>query len=242
MSSHRYLGFDPTIENQKTRTDFGLPEDKFIFANLNNFGKISPQMFDRWMKIMSRVPNSVILLRPPVPGRKYVTERAIEKGIDGSRILFAEYTETHREHLERASLLDLHLDCVPYGSHVTALDILWSGVPHITILNDLKMPSRVSASLLSALEMPELIVDSWEEYEELAVRLATNKKNYSQIKNKLIRNRMTAPAFDGKLTIQHIEKAYLKMWDDYVRGKPPTDIIMKKKENDSNKKIEHDEF
>jgi protein O-GlcNAc transferase len=106
----------------------------------------------------------------------------------------------------------------------TAADSLWAGLPILTMLNGRRMTSRVASSLLTAMNVTELIARDWDEYENLAVRLATDNNFYNETKKKIIANRMHSPAFDTQLWIQNFEKALETVWSIYQQQQPPRDI------------------
>ena len=81
--------------------------------------------------------------------------------------------------------------------------------------------SRVAASLLNAIGSPELVTNTQEEYEALAIELAMNPKKLADIKLKLTNNRLTTPLFDTPLFAKHLESAYIKMYEQYLKGSPP---------------------
>jgi predicted O-linked N-acetylglucosamine transferase (SPINDLY family) len=129
------------------------------------------------------------------------------------------------DHLARHRLADLLLDTLPYGAHTTASDALWMGLPVLTLLRD-TFASRVAASLLNAIHLPELITITLEDYERLAVELATNPEKLARIKRKLVENRLTLPLFDTKLFTKHIEAAYTAMYERYQAGLAPDHIAI----------------
>ena len=132
----------------------------------------------------------------------------------------------------------MYLTVAPYGAHVTATDVLWSGVPLVTSIHSPKFTSRVAGSLLTELRIPELIGNSWQEYEDIAVRLATDKNFYKFIRNKVEQNRDATEAFDTRSWIKHFESSLEIMWENHLAGKPPRDIIMSKETPKSSVKDE----
>ncbi len=129
------------------------------------------------------------------------------------------------DHLARLSLADLFLDTFPYNAHTTSLDCLKTALPLITQCGE-SFPSRVAASLLHAVGLPELITTSQEEYEALAIELATNPQMLNAIKVKLATNRLTSPLFDTPLFTKNLEAAYVKMYENYLAGLPVDHIIV----------------
>jgi len=129
------------------------------------------------------------------------------------------------EHLARHQLADLFLDTVPCNAHTTASDALWSGLPLLTCLGD-TFAGRVAASLLMAIDLPELITKTLQDYECLAIELGTKPEKLSSIKRKLANNRLRAPLFDTKLFSKHIEAAYTAMHERYQIGLAPDLIVV----------------
>jgi protein O-GlcNAc transferase len=131
--------------------------------------------------------------------------------------------KTRSDHLARHRLADLFLDTLPYNAHTTASDALWAGLPVLTRTGE-TFAGRVATSLLNAIDLSELVTRTREEYENLAIKLATHPEKLALIKDKLARNRLTTPLFDTELFTRHIESAYKKMYERYQAGLPPDHI------------------
>jgi predicted O-linked N-acetylglucosamine transferase (SPINDLY family) len=180
-------------------------------------------MFDVWMRILKRVPKSILWL-----GFKNTTvadnlrREAESQGVQSERLIFAEMLPKE-EHLARLRLADLALDTRIYNGHTTTSDALWAGVPVITLQGS-HFASRVSSSILSAIGVPELITHDPEEYEALAVRLACNDDELKEIRQRIARNRLAAPLFDTPRFVRNLESAYKEMWEIYVAGELPRTI------------------
>jgi protein O-GlcNAc transferase len=164
-----------------TRQELGLPEHGFVFCCFNNNYKILPEIFASWMRILNYVDGSVLWL---FQDNSWVAENlkkeAKKQGITPNRLVFAERLPLS-EHLARHRQADLFLDTFPYNAHTTASDALWAGLPVLTLMGE-SFASRVAASLLNAIGLPELITSSQEEYEALAIELALNPKKLADIK------------------------------------------------------------
>ena len=206
-----------------TRADQGLPVSGFVFCCFNNNYKITPGTFDIWMRILTEVEASVLLLLMdnPLAAEKIVME-AVKRGVSGNRIIFAGRLPL-ADHLARHVLADLFLDTLPYNAHTTASDALWAGLPVLTCGGD-AFASRVAASLLNAIDLPELVAQSAEDYQALAIRLATRPGELDKIKRKLAVNRLTTPLFNSPSFAKHIEDAYSQMYARYQSGLPCADI------------------
>src|SRR6185295_1327081 len=148
---------------------------------------------------------------------------AQSRGIAAERIIFTGKIAKAR-HLERQRLADLFLDTRYYTSHTTASDALWGGLPVLTCPGD-SFASRVTASLLSAAGLPELIVPSFEEYERRAVRLATHPSELQAIRDKWAGQRTTCALFDTRRFVRNLERAYALIWDDYSAGRAPRQLF-----------------
>jgi protein O-GlcNAc transferase len=202
------------------KEELGLPLNSFVFSSFNLSYKIDPLMFDCWMHILNQVPRSVLWL---LDGDKTATEnlkkQAGARGIDPCRLVFAEKLPKHR-HLARLRLADLALDTRIVNGHTTTSDSLWAGVPVITLLGD-HFASRVSASLLNAIGLTDMIVDHLAAYKRLAVRLASHPAELDEVKARLAQNRLTTPLFDTIGFVAHLEAAYQKMWSLFAQGRAP---------------------
>ena len=207
------------------RAAAGLPEQGFVFCSFNNNYKISPPVFDVWMRLLDKVEGSVLwLYESNAAAMRNLKKRAADKGIAPERLVFAPKIKLE-EHLARHRLADLFLDTLPYNAHTTASDALWAGLPVLTCVGT-TFAGRVAASLLNAIGLPELITHSLPEYEALALELATNRKRLAEIRSRLAKNRDTYPLFDTDRFRRHIEAAYTTMWERYQRGEPPASFAV----------------
>ena len=213
------------LHTHTTRADFGLPKEAFIFCCFNNNYKISPYEFDIWMRTLSKVPGSVLWL---IRSNKWVEQNlyreAEARSIDPSRIIFAEKV-AHSEHLARHKHADLFLDTFNVNAHTTASDALWTGLPLITKVGD-QFAARVSASLLTAVGLPELITTTAEDYETLILDFAQNPEKLIATKQKLTANLMKFPLFDTKLYTKNFERALKKAYYLYFNNQEPKDIFL----------------
>ena len=210
-------------EKKFSRKDFNLPDDKFIFCCFNKKYKIDPNIFELWMNILKKVDNSVLwLLDDENESTTNLIYETKLRDVDPKRIIFSKKIPTH-EHLARHSLADLFLDTFPYGAHTTASDALWSGLPLITKKGN-SFASRVASSLLKAISIEELIASNDQEYQDLAVKLATDKEQLNLIKDKLLRNIKTEPLFNTALFTSNIEKAYKLVNKKFVKNLPIENI------------------
>jgi protein O-GlcNAc transferase len=208
-----------------TKRELGLPEKGFIFCCFNNNYKILPITFSGWMRILKVVEDSVLFLYAE---NKLVEENlikeAVARGIHSARLVFCRNIPAD-EYLARYRVCDLFLDTAPYNAGTTASDALWAGVPILTLIGQ-SFASRMAASLLEAIRLPELIANTQEEYEALAIELALNPKKLADIKLRLTNNRLNAPLFNTPLFTKNIEAAYIKMYEQCQAGLEPAHIFI----------------
>ena len=210
-------------EKKYTRKEVGLPEEGFVFCCFNNSYKIIPDVFAIWMRLLQAVEGSVLwLLTSGQTASENLRKEAQLRGIDGSRLIFSNPISLP-DHLARHRLADLFLDTFHYNAHTTASDALWAGLPVLTYKGE-TFASRVAASLLQALDLPELITHSGRDYEARALELAHDSHQLSLIRQKLARNRVTQPLFNTVLFTRNIENAYRQMWKRSQAELPPCDI------------------
>lgn len=190
-----------------TRAQHGLPGDAFVFCAFNHCYKFNPELFTTWMRILKRTPNSILwLLADNNPARINLQQYALTHGIDAQRMVFAERIPAGA-YLARFQLADLFLDTIPFNGGTTASDSLWMGLPLITCSGK-TFASRMAGSLLNAIGMEELIATSLEEYEEIAVRLATNRDYLLELRQRLKVNRSTYPLFDTPRFVRNLENIF----------------------------------
>jgi len=216
---------DSPPEMTLTRKDVGLPEKGFVFCCFNNTYKFTPAVFDSWARILKNVEGSVLIVYASNESSKVNLTKEIKlRGIDPSRLIFGD-SLPRLEYLARFRVADLFLDTSPYNAGTTASDGLRMGLPMLTLKGE-SYQSRMGASILSALNLPELITTSSEEYELLAIELATNPDKLKIIKDKLISNLSTAPLFNTPLFTKNLESAYTQMYEKYQQGGEPDHIYV----------------
>lgn len=204
-----------------TRAESGLPQTGFVFCCFNNTYKIVPSWFDIWMRLLKVIEGSVLWLMEDHPAAVANLRReAQQRGVDPGRLIFASRVPSLAHHLARYRLADLFIDTLPYNAHTTASDALWAGLPVLTCLGH-SFVARVAGSLLHAVHLPELVTQSPAAYEALAIELATQPQQLAALRQKLDRERLSAPLFDTPLFTRHLEAAYTAMWDRYRAGLAP---------------------
>ena len=210
-----------------TKKELNLPENIFVYCCFNKNQKINPNVFNIWTEILKNVNNSVLwLLEENITFVKNIKKEFKKKNIDPNRIIFAKKIVDLGVFLSRNKLANLFLDTMPYGAHKTFNDALWSGLPVITKIGQ-TFASRVGASLLNAVDLPELITETDEDYKNLAIELGLNPEKISKIKLKLENNKLNKPLFNTKLFTKNIESAYTEIYKKNVSNLPITNIELK---------------
>jgi protein O-GlcNAc transferase len=208
-----------------TREQAGLPSEGFIFSSFNNSYKLAPAIFELWMRLLRAIDGSVLWLAEANPDMVVnLRDEAQRAGIDPVRIVFAPHVPL-AEHMARQRLADLFLDTTPYNAGATAAAALWSGVPLLTLLGS-TFVSRMAASMLHAVGLPELVAESLSHYEALALKVAADPAFSASLKQRLAHNRNTLPLFDTARFTRHIENAYVTMWQRSRRGLPPASFAV----------------
>ena len=202
-----------------TRADMGLPVDAFVFASFNNCYKITPRMFECWIRILKRVPKSVLWLLEDNPETtSNLRAYAQNHGVIGARLITATRMPP-AEHLARHSLADLFLDTSPYNAHTTGSDALWAGLPLLTVRGT-TFPGRVGASLLLACGLGALVADDLEHYENTAVRLAISGDELCALREQLAQQRNSSLLFNTAQFTADLEFAYATMIESAARNTP----------------------
>jgi predicted O-linked N-acetylglucosamine transferase (SPINDLY family) len=204
-----------------TRAACALPRDAFVFCNVGSCYKLAPQIFEIWMRMLLKAPQAVLWLSEPAADAVASLKAAASScGVAPERLVFAPRLPATGQYLARLQLADLFLDTLPYGSHSTAADALWAGVPLLTC-EGATFAGRLGASLLRNVALPELITTSLAQYESLGVALAADPVRLKLLRQRLGLNRRTAPLFDPGRLARDLERAYRLMWDRYRRGDAP---------------------
>ena len=213
------------IETPRDDRDYGLPENAFVFCSFNQPFKITAEIFDVWMSLLEGVEGSVLwLLQLSPDATDALTREAVARGISPTRIIFAPFVPSN-VHLARLSRAHLALDCFPYGSHTTANDALWAGVP-LVALAGATFASRVSASILRAAGLPDLVTASVEEYSRVASRFAKDREELARLRSRVDTCRQRSEFFDTKRFTSRLEAAYKAAWQRHQRGMLPDHITI----------------
>jgi predicted O-linked N-acetylglucosamine transferase (SPINDLY family) len=210
----------PLPARTPTRSEVGLPAEGFVFCSFNQTYKITPCVFDAWMRLLNALEGSVLwLFSDDAATMRNLRQAAADRGVAPGRLVFAAYALPD-DHLARYGVADLFLDTSPYCAHTTASDALWVGLPVVTCPGE-TFASRVAASLLHAIGVHELVAGSLAEYEQLALTLARDRGRLAALRARIIANRRTHPLFDTTRFARHLEAAYRTMHEIALRGESP---------------------
>jgi len=210
----------PTSGETPTRAQMNLPSTGLVLCSFHSSYKLNPPLFDRWSRILSGIPGSVLWLLGGNPALEdNLTREAVARGIAPERLVFAQPLP-YPNHLARLALADLCLDTLPFNGGATTSDALWAGVPVVSCAGR-SFASRMSGSLLHAIGIPELATRSLDEYERLALALGRAPQSLARLRAKLAENRRSAPLFNTDRFRQHLEAAYTVMVQRQRSGLAP---------------------
>ncbi len=207
----RQADIDPKLP---TRADCGLPDAAVVLCCFNNAYKITPAIMDSWARILQSVPKSVLWL---IAWNDWIEgnfrREASNRGILQERVIFSKMLPT-REHLARERLADIFVDTFPVVAHTTASDALRVGVPIVTMLGE-SMISRVAASLLNAVGLPELVARDHASYESIIIALANDPERRHAIRSHLLEQAKHGELYDGKAFARKLESVFESIWRDF---------------------------
>ena len=213
-------------ERRFTRAELGLPSSGFVFCCFNRYFKLTPGTFDSWMRILGRLDGSVLWLAAADPlVVSNLRAAAAQRGIDPGRLIFARRVPSVADHLARQRTADLFLDTWPFNAHTTASDALTAGLPVLTCAGQ-TLAGRVAASLLTAVGLPELITTTTQQYEALAVQLATQPRELDALRRKLLANRPSARLFDTERFTRALESAFVRVYEHSQAGRSPEHVLV----------------
>ena len=224
---HSYYPIDNKIEIPElntSRSDHGLPDKGIVFCCFNQNYKIGINEFNIWMRVLKKIDKSVLwLIESNEWAKENIYKQAKLNNVSSSQIIFAKKLP-HSEHLERHKHADLFLDTFNYNAHTTASDALWVGLPVITKQGN-QFAARVASSLLSALDLNELVTQTEDEYEKMIIDYASQPIKLKDIREKININKNSKPLFDTLQYTRDFELAMIKVNDLRLNGKKPMDII-----------------
>lgn len=203
-----------------TRAQAGLPQAAPVLGAFNQAFKLTPETWNVWMNILKAVPNSVLwLLEDNAQATRNLRREAEQRGVSAERLVFAPRLP-YQQNLARLPLADLMLDNWPCNAHTTAGDMLWMGVPMLTLQGE-AFAARVAGSLLQAMGLPELVVHTPEAYQQRAIGLLQEPQRLASLREHLARAPDTSSLFDGAQHARALEALYERMVARALAGEPP---------------------
>lgn len=206
-----------TASEPGTRGMHGLPDDRVVFGAFNQSYKIDRESFAVWLRVLTEVPASVLwLLGQSETAIENLSRYAQLAGIEPGRLIFAPFAAP-REHLSRLRLADAILDALVCNGHTTTSDALWAGVPVITSRGK-HFASRVSESLLNAMDLPELVGADHDDMVRIAKRIGSDAGYRAALRDKVASNRLSSPLFDTARFTRNFETAIEMMISQHRSG------------------------
>lgn len=197
-------------QNGMQRADHGLPEDVFVYCCFNTNYKIDERIFNVWMNLLKRELHSVLwLMANSSRTKENLIREASARGVEANRLIFAEKIP-RSDHLKRLTLADLYLDTMRVSGAASASDALQVGTPVLSIAGS-TFASRMAASIVTTAGLPDMAVDSLEQYEKLAYEMAADEAFCQSVKQRLKGFLGTGPLFDTRGFVRNLENAYLEM-------------------------------
>lgn len=205
------------------RESLGFPESAVVLAGFHQYYKITRETFALWMRVLGQCPDAVLwLLDGPESAKAVFLREAAAAGIERKRLVWAPRVPA-AEHLGRLGQADLALDAFPVNAHTTASDSLWAGVPQLAICGD-TFVSRVSASILHAAGLPQLVANDETTYERLIVELIRNVEMRAMLRNQLRETRDKVALFDAEAFARYLGAGLEEAWQRHQRGLPVAHI------------------
>jgi protein O-GlcNAc transferase len=210
------------------RAECGLPDDGFVFCCTSGYGKILPETFATWMRILKQVPGSCLWLsaNKDLQVMNRLRDHAEKLGVNSKRLVFAERLDSPADYLSRLGLADLFLDTFPYGAHTLSNDALWAGVPVLTRVGE-TFASRVAGSFLTQLQLTELITTNFDDYEKLAVKIGNRPELAKEFRQKLLQQRDNSTVFNSTYYVQKVEESFKAIYHLSIEHFPPRNILIK---------------
>lgn len=223
---HRYvLNTDNRDTTFPTRAQYGISEDAFVFCNFGPSYKIDPDVFDVWMNVLKRVPNSILwLVQSSEESAFNLKQEAIKREVQPDRLVFSPVSSIE-EQLRRGVLADLFLDTSCCNAFAPACDALWAGTPMLTVQGS-RMACRVGSSLLTAVGLPELICTSLSQYEEEAVTLALDPDRLFRMRRLLEERRDSCALFDVQRWVRNFEHGLSLAWRHFEQKQGLRDVVV----------------
>jgi len=192
-----------------------------VFGSFNDLSKVAPVAIERWAEIMRQVPESRLIMKAwqlaDAGACRGLSEQFSRRGIEPGRLTLRAHTINKREHLAMYGEVDIALDSMPRTGGTTTAEALYMGVPVISLAGQ-RFIERLSASMLQAVGLGELVADSGEDYISLAVRLAGDEARRRSLRAGLREQLLSSPLCDAEDLTRTLELTYRQLWRRWCEG------------------------
>ncbi|WP_335944069.1 tetratricopeptide repeat protein [Pseudomonas sp. G166] len=223
-----YICYDPPPYAPDIKPLPALENGFITYGCFNNPTKVNDVLLAQWAKLMLATPQSRLLLKGGAFGNRELREHVhgfmVRQGIGPERVL-VEGPVGHKALLETYNRIDIALDPWPYSGGLTTCEALLMGVPVVTLPGP-TFAGRHSATHLVNAGLPELVVNSWDEYRQRVIGLAGDVKNLSTIRGHLRDVLMRSPVCDSRRFASHFSTAMRAIWQRYCEGKPAAALTL----------------
>jgi len=211
-----YFCYDPGLSTPDVNPLPALTSGHITFGCLNNFAKVSPVTLSTWCRILQQAPGSRLVLSAKEGShRRAVSQIMMQGSVDPNRVIFLGRTVI-ADYFKLYHSIDVGLDPFPFAGGTTTCDMLWMGIPLITLAGETAV-GRAGVSLLSNVGLTESVAHSQEDYVRLAVELASDLPRLTAMRAGLRARMLKSPVMAPSRFARNVEGAYRQMWVSYAR-------------------------
>ena len=218
-----FLCYKPPSEAPDVAPPPAKARGHVTFGSFNNLAKVTPWVVALWADVLSRVPDSRLIVKSRALADDTTRERYqdlfVGHGVALGRIDFLAWIESDAGHLGAYGEIDIALDAFPYNGTTTTCEALWMGVPVVSLGGDWHQ-TRVGASLLHRVGLDGLAVDTAAAYVEAAARLAGDLDRLAASRARLRQTMAASPLCDADAFARDVEDAYRQFWRAWCAGDP----------------------
>jgi protein O-GlcNAc transferase len=213
-----FLCYQPEQDSPEIGPPPSQQKGSITFGSFNIISKITPEAVALWSRILKTAPNSTLLLKAKSlfdkSTREYLGGLFMHQGIPEDRLTFMFHTESYQQHLGLYNEIDIALDAFPYNGTTTTCEALWMGVPVVTLAGD-RHASRVGASLLTNIGLPDLVSETSDEYVKTVAKLAADSERLHFLRQTLRQRVKSSPLAQAGSFTAAIENHYRAMWQTF---------------------------
>jgi predicted O-linked N-acetylglucosamine transferase (SPINDLY family) len=193
------------------------PKDSICFGSINNYTKVSPETIALWGRLLRELPESHLLMTrvPEGSARQLLLDRFAAQGIGPDRLRLHNWLPPSK--LSAMSKdIDIALDPFPYNGTTTTCELLWLGIPVVTLIGETSV-SRSGYALLKTAGLEMLCARDQEEYVRIAQELARDPSRLAGLRARMRKQMEESPLRDEADFARDIETAYRTMWQSWCR-------------------------